>query len=188
MITTKEKNLELHTTAVMGIGRTINSMAGEPEILDMSTENSICGKWSQEKFKTMFTVIVTTASIIRECKNRMFVSALVSPDVATAIQSISSCRDNSDRDYIVDVLVGAGASVEELDAFAVLNKFVTVYVDMFATESYSCVFATDHSDIDNTCILEEFPNLIVPPDLLVVKNVYVGLNKYFGNAFPDIPA
>lgn len=186
MITTKEKNLDLHATTVLELGRIVNSFAGEPEIIDITPDEAFMGRWSQEKFKKIFTLIVTVASVIRDCKNRMFVSALVSPDVATALQTISSSGDDSDHEFMIDMITGPYDG--EADAIAVLNKFVTVYVDMFATDSYSCVFATDNSDVDNTSILEEFPKLIVPQDLLVVKNVYVGLNKYFGNAFPDIPA
>jgi len=185
MTTTKEKNLDLHTTAVLELGRIVNSFAGEPEILDVTPGEAFMGRWSQEKFKTIFTQIVTAASVVRDCKNRMFVSVLVSPDVATALQSISCNGDDSDREFMIDVITGSYD--EEADAIAVLNKFVTVYVDMFATESYSCVFVTDSSDVDNISILDEFPNLIVPSELLVIKNVYKGLNTYFGNAFPSIP-
>lgn len=186
MMTTKEKNLDLHTTAVREIGSIVNSIAGEPEIVDMSTNEITVGRWSQEKFKRIFTRIVASASVVREFKNRMFVSVLVSPDVSVALQSISSSGDVSDRDFVVEML---DSSIDgSTDAIMVLNNFVIVYVDIFATESYSCVFATDHSDLANVSILEEFPNLIVPSEQLVVKNVYVGLNKYFGNAFPNIPA
>lgn len=186
MMTTKEKNLELHTTTVREIGRIVNEIAGTPEIINIDPVEVTTGRWSQEKFRRIFSRIVASASVIREFKNRMFVSVLVSPDVSVALQSISPNGDVSDKDFMIDMLDSSidGAT----DAIMVLNKFVIVYVDIFATESYSSVFATDHTDLANVSILEEFPNLIVPSEQLVVKNVYVGLNKYFGNAFPNIPA
>ena len=179
-----------------------------PNITSTAVANGIVGdgRWSQEKFSNVVNAIIAAANYLRRT-TRLGPGnfAIVSQDVATALQSLNTglfTANTADVDgTVMGVKIGTlhGAKID-------------IYVDTFATNSYALVGYKGNKPghagivylpyiplmVQKTMGSEDAsPRIIMKTRYAILDNLFgsglfyreirfTGLNNYFGNVFTNI--
>ena len=130
-------------------------------------EPNTTGLWSQQKFKTLYTELVKFARAYADIHNRRYIAVLVSPDVATVLQSLK------DSDF--KAVLHHDNTQSSVFVVGHISDDITVYCDTFAVESYCMILATDSTRPTNKSILEEHMYSLQGVNLVSVG----GICKYF---------
>lgn len=179
-----------------------------PNINSTAVANGIVGdgRWSQEKFSNVVNAIIAAANYLRRT-TRLGPGnfAIVSQDVATALQSLNTSVFTANTADVDGTVMGVKVGTLH-------GTKIDIYVDTFATNSYALVgykgMKPGHAGIvylpyiplmvQKTVGTEDgSPRIMLKTRYAILDNLFgsglfyreirfTGLNSYFGNVFANI--